>query len=163
METSNKSVLYTVDELAKKRITMETGSMQHHIAAIINPKTILAVAIGANSSREAWCGCCYGRHAESDAILSLPPNKTKRVITVDIISIRVTKANELRMSQPCSMCVKYMCKIRGYVIRNVYYSDSEGKIIKVKLRDIIVNNQHSFSSRFRNVKQVKLDRSYGIY
>lgn len=91
-----------------------------------------------------------------DAILNLPPNKSKRVITLDLIAIRVNNQGSIRNSKPCSMCIKYMQRIRyGYRIRYIYYSDAKGAIIKTSLKTVVETNDHQFSSAFLRSKDVK--------
>ncbi len=46
------------------------------------------VAMGENSTREAYDGCCYNTHAEMDAIRRLPPlnlRGRKKVITLLVV------------------------------------------------------------------------------
>ena len=46
------------------------------------------------------------------------------------------KNNKLGMSQPCNNCVKMLSSMptkKGYIIKNIYYSDSNNNIIKTTL------------------------------
>jgi cytidine deaminase len=73
-------------------------------------------------------------HAECDAINKLPNIKKKTAI--NILVIRLTKNNKLGMSQPCNNCVKMLSSMptkKGYVIKHIYYSDSNNNIIKTTL------------------------------
>ena len=73
-------------------------------------------------------------HAECDAINKLPNIKKKTAI--NILVIRLSKNNKLGMSQPCNNCIKMLSSMptkKGYLIKNIYYSDSNNNIIKTTL------------------------------
>lgn len=54
---------------------------------------------------------------------------------LDILCIRISPNGTLGNYRPCYYCLKYMLKSRKNII-NVYYSNSEGKIIKEKLQNM---------------------------
>jgi len=109
--------------------------------------------IGENSTREARNGCCYGLHAEMDAIRKLPPlqfQRKKKVI--DLIIIRVGKNGNLKNSVPCAMCIRHMNRLNGstsYKIRNVYYSNKNGNITMTKFSTLSNSPEQYVSQRFR--------------
>jgi cytidine deaminase len=76
-------------------------------------------------------------HAEHDVIDKLPYfTRQRKLREVNILVIRVTKNNKLSMSRPCKACILLMQKFpihKGYTIKNVFYSDDKGCIIKIKL------------------------------
>jgi hypothetical protein len=39
-------------------------------------------------------------------------------------------------SIPCKNCISRMKSINGYKLRNIYYSDNSGRIVKKKISDI---------------------------
>ena len=80
-------------------------------------------------------------HAEENAINNLPyyERRMKKLCDLNILVIRITKSNELRMSKPCSSCVFYLKKIppkKGYNVKHVYYSDDTGNISKISLNKL---------------------------
>lgn len=81
-----------------------------------------------------------GIHAEHNAINNLKPTmKTKKLTTVNILVVRFSKNNKLHNSKPCTKCIQTMInlpKTKGYRIKNVYYSDDNGNIIKTNLRTL---------------------------
>ena len=48
------------------------------------------MTIGENSLRESFPGCCYGTHAEMDAIKHLPPLKNKAKKISNLIKLIIT-------------------------------------------------------------------------
>lgn len=87
-----------------------------------------------------------GIHAEKDALLKLMPLKfKKKPEIIDILVIRLSKTNKIQMSKPCSHCIKMMSVLpvnKGYKIRNVYYSNNDGYIVKSSLRSLEIEEQH---------------------
>lgn len=105
---------------------------------------------GENSTREPWSGCKYGYHAETDAIRKL--SKTKKRNTISLIVIRIDTHGLLKNSKPCANCVKSLSKITTHRIKNIYYSDQDGNIKKVKLSELI-NEKHKHISRGRRKRE----------
>ena len=82
-------------------------------------------------------------HAEKDAIRKLPPNprgRGKRLMSISVVVLRLSPTTgKLQSSKPCNRCIHMMNTFpnkRGYTVRNVYYSTSEGKIVKNKLHEL---------------------------
>tara|TARA_B100000963_G_scaffold358847_1_gene384538 strand:- start:15716 stop:16159 length:444 start_codon:yes stop_codon:yes gene_type:complete len=72
-------------------------------------------------------------HAEVDACMKLQFNKTpEKKIKVNLIVFRSNpKKNRLLMAKPCNNCIKtmnYMIHKKGYILKNVYYTDDNGNI-----------------------------------
>jgi deoxycytidylate deaminase len=63
---------------------------------------------------------------------------------LNILVIRVNSKNELVNSKPCENCIYYL---RLYGIKNVYYSNENGEIVKEKITDI--ENEHQSISHAR--------------
>jgi cytidine deaminase len=78
-------------------------------------------------------------HAETAAFQKLPVN-IKKIINIDILVIRMSKSNtKMSCSLPCLECVSYMKNIlptRGYKLKKIYYSNTEGEIDKTTLKKI---------------------------
>ena len=83
-------------------------------------------------------------HAEEMALDKLPRNRTKRIIEVSIIVIRISRSSNadtyiLSNSRPCASCMRQIENNthRGYRISKVYFSNDSGAILCYKLRNII--------------------------
>jgi len=87
-------------------------------------------------------------HAEIDAINKLPKNKTNKVIKINILVIRATKNNELKMSMPCVHCLYNIVNLpntKGYIVKNIYYSNNDGQIIKTNTKKMIESQDFHLS------------------
>lgn len=100
-----------------------------------------------------------GIHAEIDAIRKLQPLKIKkRLEPVNLLVVRILRNNQLKNSKPCFNCTKKMDQFsqqKGYKIKNVYYSNDLGNIIKTspnKLLDEIKRDSNIYYSRFYSDK-----------
>lgn len=105
--------------------------------------------------REAHTGCCYGSHAEMDAIRKLPPRKGSRKISVDLVVVRVSKSGSLKNSAPCFKCIEHLQRMNTkttYKLRHIYYSDATGNIIKAKFTDLVLADDKHMSLRFRPIE-----------
>ena len=95
-----------------------------------------------------------GIHAEQDAINKLKPLKYKKKLeSINILVIRLSSKNKLQSSKPCANCIESMKNNptkKGYKIQNVYYSDSEGNIIKTNL--VSLDNEEKHISGFYKLK-----------
>ena len=57
--------------------------------------------------------------------------KKKKLFEINILVIRVNNSGNLCSSQPCHKCVDYMktrAVKKGYKIKKIYYSNSNGEI-----------------------------------
>ena len=96
-----------------------------------------------------------GIHAEQNALLKLKPIKIKKKLElIDLLVVRFSKTTKIQSSKPCNNCIKIMndipCK-KGYKIQNIYYSDSDGNIIKTNLSNLMNAEQH-YSRYYRKSK-----------
>jgi cytidine deaminase len=95
-------------------------------------------------------GDSAGIHAEHDAINKLKPlYKKKRLVPINILVIRVSKSNKLQNSKPCANCIQVMKNLpekKGYIIKNVYYSNNNGEIVKSSLKNL--ENEEPHYSRY---------------
>lgn len=91
-----------------------------------------------------------GIHAEHDVINKLKPlERKKKLESINLLVIRFSKNNKLQNSKPCANCIQIMKILpekKGYKIKNVYYSDNDGKIIKSSLK--ILEEEDPHYSRF---------------
>lgn len=78
-----------------------------------------------------------GIHAEHDAILKLKPvNYKRRLININMLIIRISKRNKIQSSKPCINCIQklnYLPEKKGYKIKNIYYSNDYGELVKTNL------------------------------
>ena len=100
-----------------------------HGAVIFRGKKVIGV--GWNKRRRTPVLYSYGYktcmlHAESAAILDV--NYLDDIRGSDIMVVRICKT-KLGNSKPCEYC---MAMIKEVGIRNVYYSDRDGRIVKIK-------------------------------
>ncbi len=93
-----------------------------------------------------------GVHAEHDAINRLKPlQRKKHLQNINILVIRLSKNNKIQNSKPCANCIKNMKLLpekKGYKIRNIYYSDDNGEIVKSSLKNL-ENEELHYSRYFR--------------
>jgi len=96
-----------------------------------------------------------GIHAEHDAINKLKPiRKKKHLHNVNILVVRLSKYNKLQNSKPCINCILHMKNLpekKGYKIRNIYYSNEKGEIVKSSLHQLERENYH-YSKFYRQHK-----------
>lgn len=90
------------------------------------------------------------KHAEMD-VLNKVKNKKNMPKKIDLMVIRLTKTGLLTESRPCYHCLCFMEKCT-LDIRDVYYSTSEGTIVKEKLSDMKSNPVTCISSGMRNLR-----------
>lgn len=99
----------------------------------------------------------HGIHAEHDAINSLKPlHRKNHLQNVNILVIRISKYNKLQNSKPCANCIetmKILPEKKGYRIRNIYYSNENGDIIKSNLKNLESEELH-YSKFFRKHKNI---------
>lgn len=98
-----------------------------------------------------------GIHAEHDAINKLKPLKRKKHLqNVNMLVVRISKNNKLQNSKPCANCIETMKTLpekKGYRIRNIYYSNENGEIVKSSLKNLEKEELH-YSRFFRRNKTV---------
>jgi len=98
-----------------------------------------------------------GIHAEHDAINKLKPlYRKKKLESINIIVIRFSKNNKLQNSKPCANCIKTMKILpekKGYKIKNIYYSNENGQIIKTNLTNLEKEELHF--TRYYRINNIK--------
>lgn len=98
-------------------------------------------------------------HAENAALTKLKNRTSKKKKKVNILVIKTSKTGILGNSKPCYYCMldlKNYSPIKGYKINNVYYSDTNGEIIKKKLSHMFSEGNYHFSSYYKNIQKNKL-------
>lgn len=66
-------------------------------------------------------------HAETRALRQIAPDKRSKLT---LYSLRFNKRGQLRLAKPCDNC--YIALVENGV-KNLYYSDSNGKIVRSRL------------------------------
>jgi hypothetical protein len=80
---------------------------------------------------------------------------SNRIISVNILIIRLSKTGVLNNSKPCMNCLKHLQNLPryGYRVKYVYYSDENGDIVKEKLDDLICKSTYvSFRFLKKSIK-----------
>lgn len=98
-------------------------------------------------------------HAEHDALLKLAPSKNKKkLVSINLLVIRVTVKNKLQCSKPCNDCIqkmRYMPECKGYKLKNIYYSNNAGQIVETNLTNLESDTQH-YTRYYKNMRSKKL-------
>lgn len=71
--------------------------------------------------------CFSNLHAEIGAILNQPRDTTENC---DVLVVRISRTGVFGNSKPCDMCAAAMSHVG---IRNVWYTNVEGEIVKCRL------------------------------
>ena len=114
-------------------------------------KKVRVLTYGVNNMGDSE-GKRPGIHAEYDAIRKLVPLKRqKRLVNINILVIRLSGKNKLQSSKPCANCIetmKILPEKKGYHIKNIYYSNEKGDIVKSSLKNLETEKLH-YSKFFR--------------
>lgn len=141
-------------ESGNKSIEKCVCSNFNHISCVLQGKTLRILTTGINKNGDELK--TPGVHAEHAAISKLMPLKNKkRLKKIDILVIRLSPKNKLQSSKPCSHCIKIMMFLpnkKGYSVRDIYYSDTNGNIIKTTLKKLYNEDTKNkyFSQYYRN-------------
>ena len=97
-----------------------------------------------------------GIHAEHDAINKLKYlDRNKKLESINLLVIRFSKNNKLQNSKPCANCIqnmRYLPQKKGYKIKNIFYSNDNGEIVKSSLNNL--ENEVFHYSRFYRQKNI---------
>ena len=88
-------------------------------------------------------------HAEINALDRYLKNPIKHK-KINIIVIRINNIGQLCNSKPCYHCIVEMYKKYSRIIKNIYYSDSNGKIQKTNIYDLYDNCNSCYISKYRS-------------
>ena len=121
--------------IIKKAIQIAHKSDMHpfKVGAVIF-KNNRIISFGYNSKR--FCGKIHPKyrsqydslHAEQDAILNV--KDWSKLSSSSILVIRITRSGNISMAKPCDMC---MSMIQHVGLKEIYYSNHDGEIIKEKI------------------------------
>lgn len=100
-----------------------------------------------------------GVHAEHDAINKLKPiERKKKLESINLLVIRFSKNNKIQNSKPCAKCIqtmKILPEKKGYKIKNIYYSNDNGEIVKSSLNNLEKEDLH-YSRYYRNKNDINI-------
>lgn len=129
----------------------------NHIACILQGKLqrkniindslnkINILSIGVNRGGDIL-GNSPGIHAEHDAINKIKPiYECKKLQNINLLVIRLSKQKKLQSSKPCINCIYKMKSLperKGYKIKNIYYSNESGDIVKTNLSSLEKETPH---------------------
>jgi hypothetical protein len=84
-------------------------------------------------------------HAEEHALNKLPPAPPrKKKPRIDILVIRTTHHGHFGISRPCMRCTMLLYKelpSKGYVLGNVYYTESNHTLIRTSIDELVEQHQ----------------------
>jgi cytidine deaminase len=144
----------TLYENGNKNINSCLCGHYNHVSCVLKVKGIFEknariLSYGINIMGDSE-GLQPGIHAEHDAIRKLLPlRRNKRLENINILVIRLSGKNQLQSSKPCFNCIEMMKTLPitlGYKIKNVYYSNTDRKIVKTTLRNL--ENEEIHYSRY---------------
>lgn len=97
-----------------------------------------------------------GIHAEFDAIQNLQPlSKNKKLKHIHIFVIRLSGNGKLQLSKPCAHCIHMLTTYpqkKGYIVKDIVYSNENGEFIKTNLNKIQKEEKHYSSGHKYNKK-----------
>ena len=103
------------------------------------------LSFGVNQMSDIY-GKNPGIHAEQDAINKLKPmTRNKHLKIINMLVIRISKTNKISNSKPCTICInniKTLPEKKGYRIKNIYYSNEYGEIIKSNIKKLESEEPH---------------------
>lgn len=94
-------------------------------------------------------------HAEISACKNLSKIASRlklNLSTVDLIVLRISRNKSINLSRPCYHCIKQLnkyCKMLNFKLRYIYYSNSDGTIIKEKFDNLLNSNLRHISKGSR--------------
>ena len=126
--------------------------------ANINKKRILnfGINIPENNNNKILSPSIHAEHNVLLKLKTLNKNKNKKE-TINLLVVRFSKTNKIQSSKPCSNCIKMMNIIpynKGYKIKNIYYSDNDGNILRTTLSDLTNEENKHITKFFRNKNNI---------
>ena len=132
------------------------NSTSHYLHGCVIVKGGVIISTGYNNYSKGKYRSIHSMHAEMDAIRKLPPLYKSRMISIDLIIIRINKEGLLRNSAPCCKCLEHLSRMNSktkYRLRHIYYSTASGGIIKEKFTDLLNSDTKHMSLRFRRLQK----------
>jgi cytidine deaminase len=159
-----------IDKLCKKRLCLpintdinfirngqtKISSREHysHIACILDSTDSCLNELSYGINMYNCSKSTNSIHAEVNAIMKLPPlPRKKNLKKIDILVIRTSSTGKLGISKPCGKCLIDMYILppkRGYIVKNIFYTDTDGNIINTTLKRLINSNNYHISQYHRH-------------
>lgn len=110
-----------------------------------------SIIIGENTDRRPYCWIPIGTHAEVSAINKMRQEfkKRKRFDTSCLAVIRISKNGKLGYARPCYHCIKQLQQVRFMNIKEIYYSCSDGSIVREKFDGMLASHKTYISCGYR--------------
>lgn len=123
-------------------------NLSNHIACVFyeKNKSIIKLNVGINNYNKNQSTI----HAEISVFNKLKTIESKKCKKINILILKVSNTGLISNSKPCLKCIEAMTMLpitKGYMIRNVFYSDNNGNIIKNTLYNL-VNDENKHLSRY---------------
>ena len=77
--------------------------------------------------------------------LPIQPNNNKKKKQINLFVLRTSNTGKIGLSKPCYKCIVFMLKIhlkRGYQLKNIAYTGSQGEIINTTLTKLSSYDKH---------------------
>ena len=105
----------------------------------INETKHNTIITGSSSGRYAYKSIPISRHAEIDVLKKEKKNYclTKKIRRFNLIVVKVSKTGNISTARPCYHCIKQLNSASFVRIKNIYYSNKEGNIIKETFEQLI--------------------------
>lgn len=131
-------------------------NLSNHIACIFYKKNnnFFKIFTGINNYIHINKNQCT-IHAEIAALNKLKILKTNKFKKINLLVIKVSNTGKIGNSKPCIKCIEKMNNLpisKGYCIKNIYYSNENGNIIKNKIKNLIDDDNKHLSRYYKNRK-----------
>lgn len=105
----------------------------------INETKHNTIITGSSSGRYAYKSIPISRHAEIDVLKKEKKNYslTKKIRKFNLIVIKISKTGNISTARPCYHCIKQLESASFVRIKNIFYSNKEGNIIKETFEQLI--------------------------
>jgi hypothetical protein len=85
--------------------------------------------------------------------MNLPTRpRNKKLKKIDILVIRTSIMGKIRISKPCIKCLIDMSTMpqkKGYIVKNILYSDHSGEIVTTTLKKLVESDDHHMSRYYK--------------
>ena len=96
-------------------------------------------------------------HAEEHSISKLQVNRSNKKIKVSLLVVRLSGRDKFNSSKPCVNCINHMnqcCEKKGYKITTIYYTDSDGEIVKTSLNKLNLDPCKHVTDYYRKIQHL---------
>lgn len=89
---------------------------------------------------------CMTVHSEIDALNKLNNRFKNKIVNMSVV--RFNKSGKLTNSKPCYECIKYINEQNKVKIKNIYYSNEKGEIVRTTPSKLMNNTNHHSKGYF---------------